>query len=84
MLVDGPPASTGEHARYPAVSAVTAALPLAALDILLDDLIREDEQQVARMWQDDLKAAGREAVAEVRKMEKDACLIRVQPQPAAS
>jgi hypothetical protein len=84
VLVDGPPASTGEHARYPAVSAVTSALPLAALDILLDDLIREDEQQVARMWQDDLKAAGREAVAEVRKMEKDACLIRVQPQPAAS
>jgi predicted O-methyltransferase YrrM len=78
VLVNGPPASTGEHARYPAVSAVLASLPHAAMDILLDDLIREDEQQVARMWQDDLKAAGREAVAEVREMEKGTCLIRVQ------
>jgi hypothetical protein len=84
VLVDGPPASTGEHARYPAISAVMAALPHAALDILLDDLIREDEQQVARMWQDDLKTAGREAAADMRKMEKDACLIRVEPrQPTA-
>lgn len=83
VLVDGPPASTGEHARFPAVSVVTSVLRHVGLDILLDDLIREDEQQVARMWQDDLQAAGREAVAEVRKMEKDACLIRVHPQLAA-
>jgi hypothetical protein len=79
VLVDGPPAATGEHARYPSLSAVSTTLPSIALDIVLDDLIREDEQQVVRLWQHDLQLVGRGSTVEIRKMEKDACLIRVQP-----
>lgn len=77
VLVDGPPASTGEHARYPALPVLMANLPLPRVDFLLDDMIRKDEQEVAQMWQAELTSAGRHFSAETLKLEKDAFLIRV-------
>jgi hypothetical protein len=80
MVVDGPPASTGQHARYPAVPAVLAQLKSARIDILLDDYIRDDEKEIAQLWLKDIEAHDLSAQMTTRKMEKDACLISIFPQ----
>jgi hypothetical protein len=77
VLVDGPPAATGKHARYPALSIVLAQYAGAQLDILLDDYIRDDEQEIAQLWLSDLQQAGYSPVFLEKKLEKDACLISV-------
>jgi hypothetical protein len=80
MVVDGPPAATGQHARYPAVPAVLAHLKSARIDILLDDYIRDDEKEIAQLWLKDIEAQGLNTQITTRKMEKDACLISIFPQ----
>lgn len=80
MVVDGPPAATGPHARYPAVPAVLAELKSARIDILLDDYIRDDEKEIAQLWLKDIEALGLSVLMTTRKMEKDACLISIFPQ----
>jgi hypothetical protein len=50
LFVDGPPASTGDHARFPAVALLRDRLAQSS-SVLLDDMIREDEQEVARQWE---------------------------------
>ncbi len=80
MVVDGPPAATGQHARYPAVPAVLAQLKSAHMDILLDDYIRDDEKEIAQLWLKDIEAQGLSAQMTTRNMEKDACLISIVPQ----
>jgi DNA repair protein SbcC/Rad50 len=50
VIVDGPPASTGKHARWPAIDVLSRSLSLASLDIYLDDYVREDEQEVVGKW----------------------------------
>lgn len=77
VMVDGPPASTGKHARYPAVPAVLAHFQHARLDILLDDYIRDDEKEIAQLWLKDIDALGLSHQMTTQKMEKDACLISV-------
>ncbi len=77
MLVDGPPASFGKHARYPAVPLVLAKFKGAHIDVLLDDYIREDEKEIAQLWMKDIENAGLTAQMSTRKMEKDACLISI-------
>jgi hypothetical protein len=77
VLVDGPPAATGKHARYPALPVVLAQLAGAQLDILRDDYIREDEKEIAQLWLSDLQQAGYSPVFLEKKLEKDACLISV-------
>ncbi len=84
VVVDGPPASTGENARYPALPILLNALPDVGMDILLDDYVRPDEQAVVAQWQRDLRSAGRVFETIVRKMEKDACLIRITASQAAT
>nr|WP_230375995.1 class I SAM-dependent methyltransferase [Pseudomonas fulva] len=75
MVVDGPPASVGKHARYPAVPMVLEKFNGARIDILLDDYIREDEKEIAQLWLQDIETKGVAAQISTRKMEKDACLI---------
>ncbi|WP_281211681.1 methyltransferase FkbM [Pseudomonas fulva] len=77
MLVDGPPASFGKHARYPAVPLVLANFKGAHIDVLLDDYIREDEKEIAQLWMKDIENAGLRVQMSTRKMEKDACLISI-------
>lgn len=77
VLVDGPPSATGPQARYPALPIVLALLPGVAMDVLLDDHGRADEQQVSRMWLDDLEAAGRHAEVAYPSLEKGACLLKL-------
>ena len=77
IIVDGPPASIGKHARYPAVPSVLAGFKGAHIDILLDDYIREDEKEIVQLWLKDIEVEGLTAQMSTRKMEKDACLISI-------
>lgn len=79
IVVDGPPAGTGPQARYPAGPIVLKHFAGAQIDLLLDDYIRDDEKKVAQRWQDEISAAGLTYSTTLRKFEKEACLIRVQP-----
>lgn len=50
LVVDGPPASTGQLARYPALPTLHERLA-SACTVLLDDAFRADELEVLRRWQ---------------------------------
>ncbi|MDD2882982.1 MAG: hypothetical protein PHQ58_21430 [Rhodoferax sp.] len=78
VLVDGPPAATGPHARYPAAPTVLAAFIGAQIDFLLDDYIRDDEKEIAALWQAELTASQIKHTTTEIKLAKDACLIRTQ------
>lgn len=80
LVVDGPPASTGQHARYPALPAVLAHLKGKRIDILLDDYARPDEQEVGALWEKDLEQLGYKLQSEKIKLEKDALFISTSPQ----
>jgi predicted O-methyltransferase YrrM len=71
LFVDGPPADTGTHARYPAMPVLYDALSPSATTVL-DDLIREDEQQVVQQWLDD----NEDLTAKIVDLEKKAAIIR--------
>lgn len=49
LLIDGPPASTGPDARYPAMHALESRLAPVAT-VVLDDANRPDEQDAVRRW----------------------------------
>ena len=76
-IVDGPPSNTGEHARYPAGPILMDAFKGCVLDLLLDDYIREDEKEVAKLWQADCEAVGLSCSLREIKLEKQACLVSV-------
>ncbi|GAA3906719.1 class I SAM-dependent methyltransferase [Microbacterium invictum] len=50
LLVDGPPTTTGKHARYPALPVFAPALKPSA-QIVVDDAERQDEREVIELWQ---------------------------------
>lgn len=77
-IIDGPPGSTGKHARYPAGPLILQHFKGAQIDLLLDDYIRDDEKEIAQLWQDDFTAAKLAHTSTVRRLEKDACLIAVR------
>jgi len=63
VIVDGPPGITGPQARYPALPALLQAIPAdparpLQITLLLDDMIRADEQATAAAWQALLSAHG--------------------------
>lgn len=80
MMVDGPPGSTGKHARYPCLPAVLAHFKYQHLEILLDDYARADEKEVGALWEQDLKQAGYQVASEAISLEKDALLVTAIPQ----
>ncbi|MGK3953419.1 class I SAM-dependent methyltransferase [Microbacterium sp. I2] len=49
LVVDGPPQSTGKHARYPALPAFAASLAEDAI-IVADDTDRSDEAEMLEFW----------------------------------
>jgi predicted O-methyltransferase YrrM len=51
LFVDGPPATTGHQARYPALPLLSSLLSRAATAVL-DDLVVPDMQNVLQLWQD--------------------------------
>ena len=52
LIVDGPPTPRSKHARLPAPYLLGEFLE-NSVTIILDDAIREDEQQVASLWERD-------------------------------
>lgn len=78
VVVDGPPASTGVRARYPACPIIFHLFPNALVDLLLDDYIRTDEKEIVQLWQSELEAASRPFSVLERKLEKEACLISIK------
>jgi len=79
VVVDGPPAATGKHARYPAWPLLAEHFPGAQLDLLLDDYIRRDEKEIVERWQHDIAAAGLHCAVTTLAFEKDACLLQISP-----
>lgn len=75
MVVDGPPGSTGKHARYPALPATLAHFENGSIDILLDDYFRDDEKEVGELWKNALEAAGYKTKTEKMQLEKEALFI---------
>ncbi|HJQ07405.1 MAG TPA: class I SAM-dependent methyltransferase [Nocardioides sp.] len=71
LFVDGPPAALGEHARYPALPLLEDRLA-ARCSIVLDDMIREDEQEVAALWHERLPDLTRIDL----RLEKGATILR--------
>jgi predicted O-methyltransferase YrrM len=49
LVVDGPPGSTGPHARYPALPVFIDRLKPSAT-IIADDVDRKEEQQIVQFW----------------------------------
>ncbi|WP_112133141.1 class I SAM-dependent methyltransferase [Glycomyces dulcitolivorans] len=54
LLVDGPPASVGPEARYPAVPLLVDRLAEDAL-VVLDDTRRPDERAIGERWADEME-----------------------------
>ncbi len=78
VLVDGPPAATAPHARYPALECVLGAFPTSGLCILLDDFRRAEEKETVERWKADLVRIGRSFSATTLAFEKGACQVDVE------
>ena len=71
LFVDGPPATTGHQARYPALPLLSGSLSPVATAVL-DDLIVPDMQKVVRLWLD----AYPDFSSEILPLEKQAAVLR--------
>ena len=80
IVVDGPPAGVGKHARYPCLPAVLCHYKHHFLQILLDDYVRSDEKEVAKLWEQELINSGYLVTIDKIDMEKEAILLTAIPQ----
>ena len=71
LFVDGPPATTGHQARYPALPLLSGSLSPVAT-VVLDDLVVPDMQKVLRRWLDAYPDFG----SEILPLEKQAAVLR--------
>jgi predicted O-methyltransferase YrrM len=71
LFVDGPPATTGHQARYPALPLLSGSLSPGATAVL-DDLVVPDMQNVLRLWLD----AFPDFSSEILPLEKRAAVLR--------
>ena len=71
LFIDGPPAITGQQARYPALPLLSGSLSPAATAVL-DDLVVPDMQKVLRLWLD----AYPDFDSEILALEKQAAVLR--------
>ncbi len=69
--MDGPPATTGHQARYPALPLLAGSLSPVATAVL-DDLVVPDMQEVLRLWLD----AYPDFSSEILPLEKQAAVLR--------
>jgi predicted O-methyltransferase YrrM len=70
LFVDGPPATTGHQARYPALPLLSGSLSPVATAVL-DDLVVPDMQKVLRLWLDAYPDFG----SEILPLEKQAAVL---------
>ncbi|MCW2761846.1 MAG: hypothetical protein JWR85_2047 [Marmoricola sp.] len=66
LFVDGPPTATGELARYPAIPLLRDALA-ADCTIIVDDLVRESDRTVVKLWQEMLPDFDYEVLTTLQK-----------------
>jgi hypothetical protein len=78
IIVDGPPAATGRLARLPALPIILKHFHGARLDFVLDDYARDEEREIVALWTDFLETEGIQPEITEKRLEKGACLIRVQ------
>jgi predicted O-methyltransferase YrrM len=71
LFVDGPPATTGHQARYPALPLLSGSLSPVATAVL-DDLVVPDMQKVLQLWLD----AYPDFSSEILPLEKQAAVLR--------
>ena len=71
LFVDGPPATTGHQARYPALPLLRGSLSPVAT-VVLDDLVVQDMQKVLGLWLDAYPDFG----SEILPLEKQAAVLR--------
>ena len=71
LFVDGPPATTGHQARYPALPLLSGLLSPVAIAVL-DDLVVPDMQKVLQLWLDAYPDFG----SEILPLEKQAAVLR--------
>ena len=71
LFVDGPPATTGHQARYPALPLLIGSLSPVATAVL-DDLVVPDMQKALRRWLD----AYPDFSSEILPLEKQAAVLR--------
>jgi hypothetical protein len=81
VVVDGPPAATGRHARFPALPVILEEFSTCSkIHFLLDDFVRQEEQQIAQRWMDFLnKQKMPFTCTEFANLEKKALLLKVHP-----
>lgn len=75
VVVDGPPESTCNSARYPALPILISIFNYAKLDILMDDANRASEQQIITLWEGLLANHNTEYTITKFDVEKGAALI---------
>ncbi|MBL3589733.1 MAG: hypothetical protein JMN24_08060 [gamma proteobacterium endosymbiont of Lamellibrachia anaximandri] len=78
LLVDGPPASTGKHARYPALPIVLQSLLNHRIDVFLDDYNRQEEKEIVERWSGILIERSIVYEQHVLPFEKGACLLSIK------
>ena len=71
LIVDGPPGTTGERARYPAYPILRPKLAPSAL-IIIDDAERTDEKAIVDVW------LGQGGLSRVTTMSNDQAILRVE------
>ncbi|MBA1446591.1 MAG: class I SAM-dependent methyltransferase [Chromatiales bacterium] len=78
VIVDGPPAATGKHARFPALPIMLDICAGAEIDIIMDDYIRDEEKTIVVEWMEllALQNISGEKI-EFTSLEKQACLIAI-------
>jgi predicted O-methyltransferase YrrM len=76
LFVDGPPGNVGELARYPALPLLRDRITPGAV-IVMDDVIRPDEELIARRWQADVPGSE----LELLDLESGAAVLRMPVSP---
>ncbi len=79
VLVDGPPGVTGRWARYPALPVLLASLGdcNVSIDLVMDDTLRDDEQETVQAWSELLKNHGVGHSQTILDFEKGATWLQI-------
>jgi hypothetical protein len=79
VLVDGPPGTTGLHARYPALPLLLKYFKFAQIDLVLDDYNRSAEKIVVQKWVEDLNEMQISHQLTAEKTDKGTCKLSIRP-----
>lgn len=77
IIVDGPPGSICNNARYPAFPIVMKEFKRTNICFLLDDYNRNDEIDSFNKWEILCKATGINYLIEIKKFDKYCALLKI-------